>query len=147
MQLEQVQINFTPQAIPMTRGEYNTMRGWKIPANENPDDQGYYIQRRDIESGEVFHSAWEPVNVFERSYSSIDGEFDFSVALRLMHGGVWVKRLGWNGVGLCVRYVEGTTMATGEAVAPHFVIQKFAGDINTWVPSVSDLNAKDWVVF
>ena len=29
------------KAMPMTRGEYNNYRGWTIPKDENPDDDGY----------------------------------------------------------------------------------------------------------
>lgn len=35
------------KAKPMTRGEYNKYRGWDIPKNENPDDEGYLIQYPD----------------------------------------------------------------------------------------------------
>ena len=27
------------EAEPMTRGDYNTYRGWQIPTDENPDDE------------------------------------------------------------------------------------------------------------
>ena len=29
------------EARPMTRGDYNNYRGWQIPAEENPADEGY----------------------------------------------------------------------------------------------------------
>ena len=35
------------QARPMTRGAYNRYRGWEIPADENPEDEGYLIQYPD----------------------------------------------------------------------------------------------------
>ena len=35
------------QARPMTRGAYNRYRGWEIPADENPEDEGYMIQYPD----------------------------------------------------------------------------------------------------
>lgn len=50
-------------AAPMTRGEYNSYRGWTIPQDENPSDQGYIIQR----SGN--HVNWMPKDVFEDIYS------------------------------------------------------------------------------
>jgi len=31
-------------AEPMSRGEYNEYRGWKIPSDENPEDEGYHIR-------------------------------------------------------------------------------------------------------
>lgn len=30
-------------AKPMTRGAYNKHRGWKVPPNENPKDEGYIV--------------------------------------------------------------------------------------------------------
>ena len=32
------------EAEPMNRGEYNTYRGWQIPKDENPADEGYHIR-------------------------------------------------------------------------------------------------------
>lgn len=31
-------------ATPMTRQEYNTFRGWTVPSDENPEDEGYLIE-------------------------------------------------------------------------------------------------------
>lgn len=30
-------------AIPMTRGDYNVLRDWELPTNENPADEGYLV--------------------------------------------------------------------------------------------------------
>ena len=35
------------QAKPMNRGEYNKYRGWEIPADENPEDEGYLVKYKD----------------------------------------------------------------------------------------------------
>ena len=31
-------------ARPMTRGDYNIFRGWQIPADEDPADEGYVMK-------------------------------------------------------------------------------------------------------
>ena len=31
------------QATPMNRGDYNALRGWQVPENENPADDGYLV--------------------------------------------------------------------------------------------------------
>lgn len=31
------------EGTPMTRGAYNKHRGWKVPANENPKDEGFLV--------------------------------------------------------------------------------------------------------
>jgi len=46
-------------AKPMNRGEYNELRGWTMPANENPSDSGYLVQ---YEDGYI---SWSPKEVFE----------------------------------------------------------------------------------
>lgn len=50
------------QATPMTRGDYNLHRGWVIPENEDPSDEGYITQR---DNG---HVNWIPKDVFENTY-------------------------------------------------------------------------------
>jgi hypothetical protein len=53
-------------AKPMSRGDYNILRGWTIPKDENPLEQGYVIERR-----EVGHVTWIPKDVFEKTYSEV----------------------------------------------------------------------------
>lgn len=54
------------KAKPMTRGEYNTYRGWRIPENENPKDKGYLVEYSD------YYITWSPKEVFERAYIAVD---------------------------------------------------------------------------
>lgn len=49
-------------ARPMTRGDYNHHRGWLIPPNENPNDEGFLVQRNNG------HVNWIPKEVFEKTY-------------------------------------------------------------------------------
>jgi hypothetical protein len=53
------------KAEPITRGDYNKFRGWKIPADENPNDEGYKVVYPD---GYV---SWSPKEVFEKAYMQI----------------------------------------------------------------------------
>ena len=50
------------EAKQMTRGEYNKYRGWKIPENENPDDEGYLLKYSDG------YKSWSPKRQFEEAY-------------------------------------------------------------------------------
>lgn len=52
-------------AAPMTRGEYNTYRGWAIPENENPADEGYLVKY------DQSYESWSPKEVFELAYREI----------------------------------------------------------------------------
>jgi len=80
-------------AMPMTRGEYNTHRGWEMPANENAADKGYYIVYPD---GYV---SWCPKAQFEAAGRPIDG-MTFGQAIEAMKQGKKVARRGWNGKGM-----------------------------------------------
>lgn len=58
-------------AEPMTRGEYNTYRGWTIPQDENPFDDGYIVERHNG------HINWIPKDIFEDIYSEpIDNDVE-----------------------------------------------------------------------
>lgn len=63
------------RARPMNKGEYNIYRGWTIPANEDPLEQGYLVEYEDggkaNDSRHVGYISWSPANVFERTYKAI----------------------------------------------------------------------------
>lgn len=52
-------------AKPMTRGEYNTYRGWQIPENESPSDEGYLVKY------DNHYESWSPKDVFETAYREV----------------------------------------------------------------------------
>ena len=54
------------KAKPMTRGDYNDYRGWQIPADEDPSDEGYLMK---YENG---HVQWLPKEMFEADYIEYD---------------------------------------------------------------------------
>lgn len=54
------------KAKPMTRGDYNNYRGWQIPADEDPTDEGYLME---YENG---HEQWLPKEMFETDYIEYD---------------------------------------------------------------------------
>lgn len=53
------------QAAPMTRGDYNNFRGWKLPKDENPLDEGYLVRYNDN------YCSWSPKEAFEKSYMEV----------------------------------------------------------------------------
>lgn len=50
------------EAKKMTRGDYNDYRGWTVPADENPNDEGYMVKYADD------YVSWSPKETFEKSY-------------------------------------------------------------------------------
>ncbi len=48
---------------PMSRGAYNKYRGWTIPKDENPDDEGFLVVASDG------HKNWQPKEHFEATHT------------------------------------------------------------------------------
>ena len=149
-------------ARPMGRGEYNTYRGWEIPADENPLDEGFLVEYPD--GGKSNHPAhagyisWSPKDVFERAYRPSSG-LTFGDALQALKAGKRVARVGWNGKGMFVYYVRAAAyLAQSEAAkayfgenayvpyAPYLALKGVDEKVSTWVPSINDVLAEDWVV-
>lgn len=67
-------------AIPMNRQEYNDFRGWKLPDDENGEDEGYLVEY--VDGGKANtpqyngYVSWSPRDVFERAYKSIETPLD-----------------------------------------------------------------------
>lgn len=155
------------EAEPMTRGEYNNFRGWTIPADEKPCDEGYKITREDG----TF--SWEPKELFESTYRNMEG-MTFGLATETMKKGNKVARRGWNGKGMYVvlqkgypdgisinkntqealNLPEGTIvgfrpylmMACPKGSTNHFGDTENNIDCTPWLPSQTDILAEDWEV-
>lgn len=62
-------------AVPMTRLEYNELRGWELPGDEDGSDQGYLVQYANGQATNVGgfggYVSWSPRDVFEESYKPV----------------------------------------------------------------------------
>lgn len=85
------------EAEPTSRGEYNEYRGWQIPRDENPEDEGYHIRYPDG------YESWCPKKQFNEAYRKCDN-MTFGIAIEAMKKGNKVARRGWNGKGMFVVY-------------------------------------------
>lgn len=144
------------EAKPMNRGEYNAYRGWQIPADENPADEGYLVKYSDN------YESWSPKKQFEEAYRAFEGGMNFGHAIELVKQGFKVTRKGWNGKGLFVVYqkaypegipcnkqtAEAWGMEEGELFRcePYLQINTVDGSHAMWVPSVRDCLAEDWCI-
>jgi hypothetical protein len=138
-------------AEPMTRGDYNKFRGWTIPADENPADEGFVVQYSDN------YISWSPKDAFIQSYRK-SGNFDFGAALYLLKAGLKVARKGWNDSGMFAYMVPANSYPANTAAAKsyfgdvpvpyraYFALKTAQNDIATWVPSGSDILSEDWVL-
>ena len=88
-------------AKPMTRGEYNIYRGWKIPENENPEDEGYLVKYSDN------YESWSPKEAFDEAYRECNN-MTFGLAIEAMKKGYRVARKGWNGKKMCIFLTKGS---------------------------------------
>ena len=59
-------------AKPMNRRDYNDLRGWVLPEDEDGDDEGYLVEYLDGGKANVDgfkgYISWSPKDVFERAY-------------------------------------------------------------------------------
>ena len=148
------------EAEPMTRGDYNKHRGWEIPANENPADEGYKVTYPDG------YISWCPKAQFEAAGRPCDG-MTFGMAIEAMKRGKKVARAGWNGKGmwLCVPLNDGPKHVSmdgiwGEPnkdyagliggtvkVMPYVSMKTADGSIVMgWLASQTDMLAEDWQI-
>ena len=81
----------------------------------------------------------------------------FSQALNHLKSGIKMQRTGWNGAGMFVFLVPGSTFTVNRPpllgiypegteinYKPHIDIKNVDGSISTWVPSIGDVLAEDW---
>ena len=53
------------EAKEMNLGDYNKLKGWSIPENENPEKEGYLVKYSDS------YISWSPKEVFEKAYLEV----------------------------------------------------------------------------
>lgn len=156
----------------MTRGEYNKLRGWQVPVDENPDDEGFLVEYPD--SPNANHAdydnyiSWSPVDVFERSYRIVNGHHHFGQALEILKAGGRVMRQSDTNFSFIVKMSrmklppyndqsterkvndrtakwigKDTPLITTDYLAAMTVDGKW---MPGWTPTQDDLFARDWIV-
>jgi hypothetical protein len=137
------------EAKEMTRLQYNTLRGWDVPADEDGADAGFLVH--DTNSGAYSgvdgfdgYVQWLPTKAFEAMYSPLES-LNFGLALVAVKEGKRISRAGWNGKGMFVYRIP-TTVHNSTTVNEHLVIKNVNNTVSTWVPSINDVFAEDWTV-
>lgn len=150
-------------AEPMTRAAYNEFRGWQLPADENGADEGYLVEYLDggkpnVE-GRAGYVSWSPKSVFDAAYRPIDG-LTFGLAVEALKLGKKVARAGWNGKGMFIFLIPGSTFKVNRPpllgiypegteinYRPHIAMKDAQGSISEWTPAAgNDVLAEDWQV-
>ena len=161
--MERFTVSESVYATPMTRQAYNDLRQWSLPADENGDDAGYLIERRDkgIEPNHhAFegHISWMPDVLFHRVYR--DKALDFGGAINALKRGKRVSREGWNGKGMFLFLVpassnpvrcdpNGVALGVSENLVPcaaYIAMKTAQNTVVPWLASQTDVLAEDWMI-
>lgn len=149
-------------AIPMTRQAYNDLRGLELPADEDGADDGFLVEYLDGGKancpGFDGYVSWSPADVFERAYRPCDA-MTFGLAIEAMKHGKKVERAGWNGKGMFLFIVPGSTFTVNRppllGIYPegteinyhaHIDMRTADGKIVPWLASQTDMLADDWMI-
>lgn len=108
------------------------------------------------------YTSWSPKDVFEAAYRDIEGEnqaLNFGDAVHMLKLGKKVARAGWNGKGMFLFLVAGSTFqvnrppllgiypeGTTVNYCPHIDMKTADGKIVPWLASQTDVLAEDWQV-
>lgn len=140
-------------AKPMTRGAYNALRGWEVPSDENPADDGFLVEYLDGGKANVpgfaGYVSWSPVDVFERAYRPTTG-MTFGDALAMLKAGKRLARAGWNGKGMWLELQRPDE--NSKMTLPYVYLNYPADAQNTpgarvpWLASQTDMLAEDWTL-
>ena len=144
------------EAEPLNLGDYNKLKGWEIPANEDPKTEGYKVVYPD---GYV---SWSPKPIFEEVYRQTQN-LTFGLAIEALKKGEKVARSGWNGKSMFVYLVKGNEVRRenlrNEAdkhiskefglvkLCPHIDMKAADGSIVVgWLASQTDMLSDDWEI-
>lgn len=147
-------------AIPMNRLDYNKFRGWELPSDENGADEGFLVEY--IDGGKANteqyagYVSWSPKDVFEKAYTNTEA-MSFGDAIVFLKDGHKVARRGWNGKGMFLFLVAGSTFKVNRPpllgiykegteinYQPHIDMKTADDTIVPWLSSQSDVLAEDW---
>lgn len=145
----------------MNRGEYVKFRGWDLPSNEDPTDEGYLVEYTDGGKGNhpdyIGYITWTPKASAEAAYQPFH-QLSFGHAIVALESGRKVCRAGWNGKGMFLYYVPANSYPAQTQIAKlHFkdgmvpygayIAMKTADEnVVPWTCSQTDMAAKDWMI-
>lgn len=149
-------------AKPMNRQDYNDFRGWQLPENENPNDEGYLVEYTDGGKPNVGgfdgYVSWSHKEQFEKAYRKTNG-MSFGLAVEALKEGKKVARNGWNGKGMFLFLVKGSTFKVNRppllGIYPegteinyhaHIDMKTATGEIVPWLASQTDVLSDDWEI-
>lgn len=140
------------RAEPMTRQDYNDYRGWKLPEDENGDDEGFLVEYTDggraNDSRHAGYISWSPKDVFGKAYRPLNG-LTFGIAIEALKQGEVAARAGWNGKDMYIALVKSSEwqIDTSDRLLRDFIVMKTVdGELVPWMASQTDMLAEDWIL-
>ena len=138
-------------AIPMTREAFEAKHGRNVGGDKH--GEGYEVT---YEGG---YQAWSPEDVFDAAYRKINC-MTFGLAIEALKLGKKVARRGWNGKGMFIFLIPGSTFKVNRApllgiypegteiiYRPHIAMKGADGSISEWTPAAgNDVLAEDWEI-
>lgn len=155
------------RAEKMTRLQYNNLRGWPVPLDEDGSDIGYIVEDINAQGNTKEYEgyiSWVPEQVFKNTFHKMNNRkyFNYGIALEHLKNGLKVARKGWNGTNMFIYYVpaakypinrnKNKTMlkyADSEGYIeyqPYLALKTVNDTISTWVASISDTFAEDYYI-
>ena len=146
----------------MSRLAYNDFRGWKLPDDENGADESYLVEYLDGGKPNTTkykgYVSWSPKEQFDNAYKA-SGNLSFGDALEYLKRGYKVARKGWNGKGMFLFLVNGSTFKVNRPpllgiytegteinYSAHIDMKTADNKIVPWLASQTDMLAEDWEV-
>lgn len=146
-------------AYSMTRADYNTLRGWSLPFDENGEDEGYLLNsltnskpNTDFLDGYV---SWVTKEQKESEFRETMS-FPFGMAIEALKLGHKVARTGWNGKGMYLVLFDPArdnlqTLTANcneasieKALRPFILMSTADNQYVPWLASQSDMLEDDW---
>lgn len=159
---EEIRVHFTNyigtkcvNGFRMNKETYCKLRGWDVPANEDPLEVGYLVEYPDSKSNHPQfrgYISWSPKAAFEAAYRDVEKGCTFGHAVELLKSGFRMTRKGWNGKGMYITLVSGENWAMDKhentvcEKRDWLGIKTVDNQFMPWVPSQSDVLAEDWVL-
>lgn len=123
--------------------EFNLVEA--VPQHNTMSDQdGYKVV------GDTGRTRWEPKEIFEENFKSIEDGMGFGLAIYMLKCGYKLARKGWNGKGMWLKLVEAdeySTVGVGVKDTLPWIGMKTADNkFVPWLASQTDMLAEDWEI-
>ena len=143
------------KATPMSRQDYNNLRGWKLPDDEDGTDEGYLIEHTDGGNPNTLdyegYVSWSPKDTFDSAHTETEdligsvstGDmgrvFDIGDVPKMLVDKRELVRQGWDDSKECIYLLS-------EDDKSQIVLRYKDGTTQAWVPDQEDVTADDWMI-